>query len=93
MASIVVGAGLRAYADGMKTFWACACAVLLASAAAGEKKPSKNAGDEPATVQKLCTLDKLTYSAGAIVKKRDKFIRCQPNGKWRRATKAEMGQK
>jgi Protein of unknown function (DUF1496) len=65
-----------------------AWALFFAFNVAADQKYVQKAGDEP-TVQKLCTLDKLTYSPGAIVKKGNKYIKCSPEGKWKRTTKAD----
>ncbi len=74
-------------------FCLLALSVLSLHGDDAKKDQSKDPSNQPATVQKVCVLEKKTYSPGALVKKGDKWIKCGANGKWARATKAEMGER
>jgi len=73
-------------------FYLIALSALSLNVGDAKKNQPQDPSKQPVAVQKLCVLDKLTYSPGALVKKGDKLMKCGTKGKWVRATKGDMGE-
>jgi hypothetical protein len=73
-------------------FRAIPLTVLLVAVGFAETQQAKTA-DAAAPTLKMCKMDKLTYSPGALVRKGDRVLKCTAEGKWTRATNADLGRK